>query len=1683
MATADNLKLAQQLLATMQQISMQADKQTEAYRAQAQFVDAICRAQDCFNKFDANKLNEIRDSLGNAQQTSERFGESMKKATEQGGFLSDKIKSITSKLRKLAVPAEFINGFKAGLNFTKNMLQGLMKLGGVGFGLIKDLGMIFLSIPGRIMDFFQGAAGGGSDPYRQALEDLRKEFGNLELGTSAAIKNMTESTKDLGESGLALSRVFGYGREGLAKMLQENMELFKGMGPLGNRLAASIRGAEGEFTLFRKATNLSAEAMKSLQLTAEASGGDTAEAIRSMTKDIARAERAFGISAKEYGKDIDFMMKETATFGVMAPREMLKVSTYVKKLGVSMETLKKVMDKTMNFEDAAQQAAKLSEAFNIQIDAVKMMNEQDPTKKLDMIREGFFKAGRDIERMTVLEKKYLAEQTNMSDEEMRVAFSQKNRAVTGAALDAQMKKAQKTQISQAEAMQQLAKSIERLVQSGSAMKGGFLEIFMKGFFSGIRRTKEFRSVVYALQRSMRAVYMAGRQVGRMFVQLFPGVKQMLQGLRGLFDPARYRSLMKNVVEEFRKFFTMLKTDPRAGFENFMKNMKKLFFDFFTKGSPAGSKFLDGLKTFFKTVGIIFVQGIKYALGAMKDLLKAIIGFIKDPSSLTNAAGEMGDGLAGMFKSALVYAITELGPALKEVGGLFVELLKTLYEKYIQPHLKKIIFTALTVLFGPALVAGFVRGTIAALFGQGIPAIFKYLTETRKKADSATRGGAEEDGGGGTKSPEQSAKDAEKKSGGLLKMAKSIMAFTFAISAIMAAIIVLAALYEQFNVKPESILVMLVLFGAVTLLFYGMLKLKFFDALKELGETMKGQSGNLMKGLGVGLGVIAALMISVAVLVALGAKIISAVNPDSVDLFLDVLDSMAVLLLKLSVVVAVIALVGAAIYASGGTALAVLGAGLLTLGVLLLLIAGFATGALVAFKEGMDKANISPEYAKQVTGLLSDFVDMVIKLSSAIAELSLSAPFAAVGGAISKLFGTQNPFDALNDVLEIITDSFLSIMDSLKEMKEDPAILKARAQIFTTVATGLASLILPITEVMNSLSGGLLSFLNTNVVQKSGEALIDIITVLADKDKGIIPKLMDHLQEMSNKIEDPAKLKTTAEVFSILATGLGEIFKSVGELIGQFTIEGGMFSSIIGSVAGIMAKFEVLDKIIYELLPMIKRTMISMIKSMVDISANITNVEGLKALGSVLTAAGNIMVSMLTAVTKVMDKEGIGGAIDSFNNLISGGSASNLSDQRLNQVSTFINSFSRSIGTMMTNILTGVTTLAERIPTDTEKLKALNAATEIIKAVTSMIGPLLSAVGTIVQASTKNVRTITGLTAMGEFLKNLVENLTTALGNVLTKQLPDLVQKLMEIPIAPGLEAKVKALKSIFDLVSTLASITSSIRIPTGGKGDVTRQLNVFSEIFEPVMSLLGYLFVHPIYSGLLQLVINRLAGRGFGNLAASAGRAKGVKSIFEMVKSVADATKALTELSPTGSINPTVFTNILVSTSSIITSLTASIPGGNPFTDRRFADMLQPMDANLKVMEPRLKRIAEKLQGVSSTAQTLTGIRFVGIENIRQMVSEYNQFATELSRLDTASGNTGPIEVAIRRLNTRLQGARVATIQNAAVHAQINVVVKMEAGELTSALHTYSTQRNQTGSSVSKPAIRLSSFVPAGQRE
>lgn len=754
--TVDNLKIAQGLVQAMSQMADILDKQTESLKTQLQLSEAIKKVQelttdDIRNRsFNGEALNEaLEKSLSESESLAESMTNVGKTVEKSTGLVNTFGKVASGVFGTVVVTlSEMTNGFRAGFNISKNFFGNIWRMGRTAVGVLVDIAKVVAGMPGAFLEFMQGAATGGVDAYRVALEELREEFGNLATGTSLSVRSMNESMRNFSATGLSFGRVFGYGREGLAAALKEFQKIATEMGPIFNRFAADSRGMSREIVVLAKGANITGEGFRAMQLAADNGGESIRVAMNGMIRGLAMAEREFGIASKEIGKDVNAMLKDLGSFGVMSRDTMIKTSVYARRLGLSIEALKKVMDKYLNFEDAAQSAAGMAEAFNMNIDAMRMMREQDPTRRLDMLRQAFFRTGRNIDQMSIAERRHLANLSGMSEEETRIAFAQRNRALSGAQLDAQMRRSQRQQMTQVQALQQVAKSIKLLVLSGNPLQGSFFDIFIRGFKQGIMWSREFRGAVRAIQQSMRVIFMSGREVGRMFAHLFPGFKEFFGGVRDLFNPRRYRALMTQVKAQFREFFTSL-SDPNrrdSALGTFMRNMRTNFLNYFTQGSPAARRTAEGFKTFFKTIGVLAVQGAKYLLEQLRDgtkkALDAVRAVLLNPRGIrqglrelfapgTNVAGTMGSQLTSTFQEVFQYAASQLGPVLGQlwdtvVGFISDRRVQQALEDKLGPPLRKagefVGKYFIAAMFGPAVIMAAVRGAgamIATALGKAL----------------------------------------------------------------------------------------------------------------------------------------------------------------------------------------------------------------------------------------------------------------------------------------------------------------------------------------------------------------------------------------------------------------------------------------------------------------------------------------------------------------------------------------------------------------------------------------------------------------------------------------------------------------------------------------------------------------------------------------------------------------------------------------------------------------------------------------------------------------------------------------------------------------------------------------------------------------------------------------------------
>lgn len=596
-------------------------------------------------------IDEAEKSLekmsGTSQQTLGSLAGVLKQGSGGVGVFSGALTKMGKGLMALATPVGIISMLSDGLDTAGNAAMGLVNIIGSVASAIGDLAVAIITAPFKMFMGLINGIGAGSTELRQALEDVRKTFGDLRTGASRAILDISKGMKgQLAETGLRVYRIFG----NLAEKLKTITEYAGQLGPMFNNLAKSLVANAEAFGAYVKGLGLTEDGMKGVGRLALTTGKSFTEVGREITSMAFGMGKAFGINGKQISRAVGDMLQDVKNFGSLSIKSLTSIAVYANKLGLDFKELQGVIDQFDNFEQAADAAAQLSQAFGLNVDAMKLIQEQDPAARFDTLRKAFYQTGKSVEQMSRQELKLLASQTGLSEEAVKLGFSIKNQGVNYKDVQKQSDLTSKKQLSQADAMHELAGSIERLVKSGDMGHGGFFDRFFQGFLRGISMTKEFREMMRTLRRALYDTFQAGRQLGQVFVHEFPGVKDVFKGISDFFNRDRWRSMLHGVVSAFKKFFKQVLTDPEGGLRNLFKKLQDVFFNNFDTKKEAGKKIVAGIGLFYKTVFRVGLAAIKLGLEGIGTAIKAVFSGGGNGRVMTMIR-DIGGGLLDILKSA------------------------------------------------------------------------------------------------------------------------------------------------------------------------------------------------------------------------------------------------------------------------------------------------------------------------------------------------------------------------------------------------------------------------------------------------------------------------------------------------------------------------------------------------------------------------------------------------------------------------------------------------------------------------------------------------------------------------------------------------------------------------------------------------------------------------------------------------------------------------------------------------------------------------------------------------------------------------------------------------------------------------------------------------------------------------
>lgn len=1128
--------------------------------------------------------SQANKSLETTNALIEALGASAKKATEEGGAGMDKMsgqianavkqsgalgKQLTM-LDKMTTPFALgliagLDGALQGFKFSIHTSQRFFGVLKQGVKTVANFGMSLISLPFKLLSHLMDQVTQGSNEFRTELENIRKNFGDLAQNESKAIiSGFRKVQGELSNTGLSVTRTMGF----FVERLKEVHRMARELGPVFFRLKDELASSAEEFFAYQKGLGLSEQAMVALGQRALSMGTTFQEQGRRITSTAYQMGEAFGINGKNISRDVGEMMADFKNFGSIAPEVLAGISVYAKKLGVDIKGLLGVIDKFDNFENAADSVAQLNQAFGLNIDVLEQVKDQDPASRMERLRKAFFATGKSIENMTRQERALLAQQTGLDDATLSLAFSQKSQAVSYADIQKQAQATQKTQLTQAEAMQKLSNSIERLVRQGAQLNGSFLQIFLKGFEKGIERSWEFRKVIMNLRRAMQDTFYTGIRVGRDFMKFFPGVADMFKGLAELFERGRWKKMLGSVRESFRDFFKDMSTNPQTALPNLLKKLKANFFDFFDTQSSTGRKVLDGFKTFSKSMLVIFGQiGLTAVKGITKGI-KFLADFITNPSAAI-ANLKSGAGAAGGFFGEIFGALAPAGNELvSNVLPKLWEAIKSLFgavAKRAEPYLKKALPWIAGFFVGPSALGFIARGiggalatALAGVIARAVRNAFAGraakaaaekgldgLSKTVANAATGTSAAKNMKGIGEATAAAASAGEVAQKSritgAAVGKMVLIGTLITVGISAIALAMAGVATIIQQNNIKPGTLAATAGIFVASGLVMAEVAGIMYILAsVGQLAPAMGLQ-------IAIGLGTVALVAVGMGYAATQMIDTFKGYKQSDINKASKVMLATSGIFLAASAVTAVAAGVGTVVLATAGVGGAAIAAGFDAIQGVIIKMSGTIMGIIESVKTIPTDANFQRQ-TQTFTTILGTVGEMAGSIASIMEAATPSVGELLFGGPsfTQKLDQTKKFIQSLGGEMTGIIDTFVEQSKALSNRGE--GAMKGAETLASTLGSVMtaAKALQPPPELFDT---GWLDTLTGDTATNRIRALGDYISQISTALSGTFRTVGEQFSKLSQGLvfgEDAQRAATViSEILrsiSSLASGMANVIR-------------------------------------------------------------------------------------------------------------------------------------------------------------------------------------------------------------------------------------------------------------------------------------------------------------------------------------------------------------------------------------------------------------------------------------------------------------------------------------------------------------------------------------------------------------
>jgi hypothetical protein len=1330
--------------------------------------------------------------------------------------LKEAAKSNKSLAISLAAVSGAAKGFKAGITLMNNVLSGLGGILSTIIGTVFDLGVAILTGPIKMFNaLFSKAkqAMSGSTELATALEKIRENFGDIGSGLGGIVAGMGKSlTQGVIVPGLSAMRVFGNVAEATAYANE-----MASLAPAAfQKLSSQFKDSAKEALAMAKGLGISKEEFAGLMNAAVSSGRDVVEIQTEITKYAKGMAKEFGLDSKMISRDMGRAMKDVKHFANVSVKELAKATTYAHGLGLELKDITGVLDAFNTFESAAESVSKLSQAFGINLDTMKLLEAETPDQALDQIKQAFNAAGKSADQMSRRELQLIAQSVNMDEAAVRQALSTKNAGISMDRAAAASAGLEGQTMSTAQAMQALSKDIERVVKAGEPPKGeNFFEVFFEGVMEGMERTSEFRKLMMNMMQSINAVRQAGRELGAQLMNVIPGLKQLIGGLSDIVSPDKIGGMFRSFSKSFVEFFQTLKSGGTVTIRELVENLKKNFLDYLTAAGPGGQSFLNGLKDLWTAARAIIASALDY----IGDVLSSGITTLTDmlTGKFNEQASSVGNAIMDEV-SPITEAFGRLFDKLKEPVSKLVEIalnfIGTKIGEFLDNHWMKILSGYLSFAFIGAFANAFVSATGTAIMQMVITPFLQKLAAQiviASASSAASQGALGPIQALGAQSAAGAAIPFEIGTDTFIRMGVFMLAALAMVGAVIFAV-------RAAGVTTEEVIKAVAIVGAAAVLAVAAGVATMMTA--TIGAPTAGAAPVATAALPVLGAVVGAMLLFAFTTLGLAAAAKN-VSPGSIGKALVILGATAVLMLAAAGLTMVAASVGAAIVATGGGLAAGVGLGLLVIG-------GIVTAMIVT-------AGVIIGVASSITD--TNKVESVTKLLMVVGGLYIATIpiMAAILGAIALVAAGPLAIAGFNKIKQIVNsiiETTKNVIVEINKLPVDPSTLKNKVEPFISVMKTIIEMIKSIGEILKVAQN---SSVNSTINQFENKSPFDgaanlISNLMGKDDKSGILGILNVIKGTISLLQNVPT--ATVKAFADILLGVSKVIGEITGIIKSFTLKyksTGLFGSDEQDMANEFGKnAPILQGFIESVLPSMS--------SLIDATAVALNKIKPEQANAVAQSAAGIG-QVLTATATLM--ENLGKNVKDFKETTkTEGIVTDTSEEKFNTeaYTKYIEQFTAKMGPLLGVLKTFMADTIGAISTslsgmDVSKIDALKPLSEVIVSTLGIIQGLYSAMSNPkLVVENQQLMNKSKQQTVGKIADSITYNITTTFPKIedtleaIKNKAPGIFKVIGDainsVTFAPDAAKKVETLKGGMDALGTIIKALNEIAtsIPDPGEG-------------------------------------------------------------------------------------------------------------------------------------------------------------------------------------------------------------------------------------------------------------------------